>query len=61
MQSDGNSFEGDVVLDCFNMAYWIEDSILDQNMNNKYFWIFIMKTLTLRVIVENAHSMKYNT
>ena len=29
MQSDGNSFGGNVVLESFNMA-WCEDSILDQ-------------------------------
>ena len=30
MQSDGNRFCGDVVLDNLNMAYKHEDSILDQ-------------------------------
>ena len=30
MQSDGNIFCGDVVLDGFNTAYMDEDSILDQ-------------------------------
>ena len=30
MQSDGDSFCEDVVLDSFNMAYRDEDSILDQ-------------------------------
>ena len=30
MQSDGNIFCGDVVLDGFNSAYMDEDSILDQ-------------------------------
>ena len=30
MQSDGNSFLGDVVLDSFNKASRDEDSILDQ-------------------------------
>ena len=29
MQSDGNSFYGDIVLDSFNMSYIDEDSILD--------------------------------
>ena len=29
MQSDGNSFFGDVVLDSFNMSFRDEDSILD--------------------------------
>ena len=31
MQSDGNSFYGDVVLDSLNKASRDEDSILDQN------------------------------
>ena len=30
MQSDGNSFCGDVVLDSFNMSFRDEDSILEQ-------------------------------
>ena len=30
MQSDGNSFCGDIVLDSFNKAYRDEDNILDQ-------------------------------
>ena len=30
MQSDRNSFGGDVFLDSFNMAYKHEDSFLDQ-------------------------------
>ena len=34
MQSDGNSFYGDVVLDSFNMAYWYENIILEQNHEN---------------------------
>ena len=29
MQSDGNKFGGDVVLDSFNMAFRYKDSILD--------------------------------
>ena len=51
MQSDGNSFCGDVVLDSFNRD---KDSILDQQYERKYFRIFIMKILTSRVIEENA-------
>ena len=30
MQSDGNSFGGDVIIDSFNMAYMDKGSILDQ-------------------------------
>ena len=37
MQSDGNSFCRDVVLDSFNMANMDEDSILDQSMKSKHF------------------------
>ena len=37
MQSDGNSFWGDVVLDSFDMAYRDEDNILDQmNKTNMF-------------------------
>ena len=32
MQSDGNNFDGDVVLDSLNMAYSDEESILTKNM-----------------------------
>jgi len=35
MQSDGNSFCGDVVLDSFNKAYRDEDSILDQKFEKQ--------------------------
>ena len=48
MQSDGNSFCGDFALDSLNMAYKDKDSILDQNMKSKYFWIFIMKILNFK-------------
>ena len=43
MQSDGNRFWGDIVLDSFDMAYRIKDSILDIDididwyLNNEYF------------------------
>ena len=35
MQSDGNGFCGDVVLDGFNMYYRDEDSILEQSYQKK--------------------------
>ena len=38
MQSDGNSFCGDVVWDGFNMSYRDEDSILEQQYENKISW-----------------------
>ena len=52
MQSDGNSFWGDVVLDNFNMAYRAKESILDKNMNIKTFGMFIMMILNLRLVEE---------
>ena len=42
MQSDGNSFYGDVVLDSFNMVYSDEDSIKDRKYENETFVILIM-------------------
>ena len=38
MQSDGNSFCGDVVSDSFNMEYGDEDSILDKKYEKQIFW-----------------------
>ena len=38
MQSDRNSFCGDVILDIFNMVYSDEDSIEDQQYENRIFW-----------------------
>ena len=42
MQSDGNSFSGDVVLNSFNKASWDEDNILYPVYKSKYVRIFIM-------------------
>ena len=42
MQSDGNSFCGDVVSNSFNKASRDEDNILDQVYESKYVLIFIM-------------------
>ena len=55
MQSDGNSFYGDVVFDSFNNASRDKDSILDQKYKNEDFGIFISKILTLKAIEENAN------
>ena len=41
MQSDGNSFGGDAVLDSFNKAIRDEDNILVQVYKSKYVRIFI--------------------
>ena len=38
MQSDGNSFGGDVVLDSFNMLYRDEDSMLEQKYEKQLSW-----------------------
>ena len=38
VQSDGNSFWGDVVFDSLNMAYRDEDSISDQKYEQQIFW-----------------------
>ena len=48
MQSEGNSFCGDVVLDGFNVSYRDDDSILAQKYESKYLEIFIMKILYLK-------------
>ena len=39
MQSDGNSFDGDVVSDIFNKTFRDEDNNLDQMYKSKYAWI----------------------
>ena len=38
IQSDGNSFWGDLVLKSFMMAYRDEGSILDQKYEKQLFW-----------------------
>ena len=37
MQSDGNSYCGDVVSKSFNIAYWDEDGILDLKYTEQIF------------------------
>ena len=55
MQSHGNGFSGDVVLDSFNKASLDEDNILDQMYKSKYVWNFIMMILILFIFfLENA-------
>ena len=39
MQSDGNSFGGDVVLESFSMANRDEGSILDQKYEKQTIWV----------------------
>ena len=38
MQSAEKSFCGDVVLNEFNMSYWVEDSILEEKYENQISW-----------------------
>ena len=45
MQSDRNSYRGDVVLDSVNIAYMNEESILDHIYEKHIFWIIIKKIL----------------
>ena len=55
MQSDGNSFCGDVVLGSFNSSYRDEDSILEQRYEKQISWDIF------KVIEENAYLKKYST
>ena len=50
MQSDGNSFWGDVVLESFNKAYRDEYNIFDQMIKSKYVLIHIMKLYEFLVL-----------
>ena len=60
MQSDGNSFCEDVVLDSFNKASRNEDNILDQVYKSKYAWIFIMMILIRKFDKTTAVALKPN-
>ena len=51
MQSDGNSFCWDIVLNSFNKASRDEDNILDQVYKTKYVRIFIMMISILYNII----------
>ena len=50
MQSDGNSFCGDAVLDSDNMASRVEDIILDQIYEKIIFLNLYIKIIILKVI-----------
>ena len=47
MQSEGNSFCRDVVLNIFNMAYRDKDSILTEKYEKQIFWELVMKIMKL--------------
>ena len=55
MQSDGNSFCGDVVLNIFNMAFRDEENILDQAYKSKYVRIIIMMILIVYNIIRKSY------
>ena len=51
MQSDRNSFGGDVVSDSFNMTFQVEDNNLDQMHESKYVRIISVMILILYNII----------
>ena len=53
MQSDGNRFCGDVVLDSFNMVYSDEESVKKKNMKSKSVGIFILRVIEEYAYVKN--------
>ena len=54
MQSDGNSFYGDVVLESFNDIFRNEDNILDQIYKSKCVQIIIMIILILYNVIRKC-------
>ena len=54
LDTDGNSFCGDVVSGSFNKNFWDEDHILDQIYNGKHVWINIMMILILYNILRKC-------
>ena len=55
MQSDGNSFGGDVVSDSFNKTLWDEEIILDQIYKIQNVRIIIMLILNRISLYKNAY------
>ena len=60
MQSDGNSFCGDVVLDGFNMSYRDEDSILEQKYEKQISWYLYYEDFIIQKWLKKMH-IKRNT
>ena len=54
MQSDGNSFGGDLVLDSFNKTFLDEDNNLDQVYKSKYVLIISVMILILYNIMRKC-------
>ena len=50
MQSDGNSFYGDVVLLIFNRAFRDKDSILEQNYEKQIFWDLYYEDFDFKIV-----------
>ena len=59
MQSNGNRFGGDVVLDSFNMVYRHEDRVVDQKYKKQISRDLYYKILVL--IKENEYLKKCST
>ena len=58
MQSDRNSYCGDVVLDSLDMAYRVEDSIWDQKYKRQIFRNLYYEDFKIE---ENPYLKKYST
>ena len=55
MQSDGNSFCGDVVMDSFNTSYRDEDSILDQKYEKQISWDLHYEDFIFKKLLKKMH------
>ena len=56
MQSDGNSFGGDIVLESVNMVSGGEDNILDQIYENQIFSDFYYKDFLFKTWLKKMHN-----
>ena len=59
MQSDGNSFCKDVVLDSFDNAFREEDNTLDQIYKSRYVQTNLMTILILLRVIVPCYFFKY--
>ena len=59
MQSDGNSYCGDVVLDSFNMQYRDKESFSDQNYEKQIFWDLYYEDIKFEEWLNNMHIKRY--
>ena len=58
MQSDGNSFCGDVVSETLTWHIQIKTAFYTMNMKIKYLGIFIIKIMNFKIDEENAYFKK---